>query len=244
MSSALSSMGCTLTWDAVALAEVTNVTGPNSKVDTLDVTHYGSANNYREFIATFIDAGEVTIEGNFISGDATGQIAMITDFQARSLKEAIITLPTASATTWTFNAIITALSFAQPMDGKLGFTATLKISGAATLGLTLSAGMATCTGVEQQGGAALTFNPLFTITQFSYVVSVNTASTWVKFTPTAGSHTITITALGVTTSVASGAQSGNITLDATGTVTDIVIKVVEAAHVAKTYHVYVARPLP
>lgn len=241
-STALSSMGLTLSWDGETIVEVTNLAGPNSKVDTLDITHYGSASNYREFLATFIDAGEVTIEGNFISGDTDGQIAMIADFKARSKKEAIITLPSAAATTWTFDAIITNLSFNQPLDGKLSFTATFKISGAATLGTTASTGLASLTGIEENGGGAITFAPTFDIAKFYYVVSVNTASDWIKLTPTAGSHTITITSLGVKTSVTSGNQSGEITIDSADSCTLVTVQVYESGKTVKVYRIYVYRP--
>jgi predicted secreted protein len=237
-------MGLTLSWDGEELMEITSLSGPNSKIDTIDKTHYGSADNYREFMATFIDAGEVSLEGNFISGDTDGQIAMIADFQARSKKEAIITLPAASATTWTFDAIITSLTFSQPLDGKLGISATLKISGAATLGTTASTGMSACTGVEENGGGAITLAPAFAIGKFYYTTSVNTASGYIKLTPTAASHTITVISLGVKTTVATTEQSGEIAIGAADSCTLVTVQVYEAGKTVKVYRIYVYRPAP
>jgi hypothetical protein len=132
-SAAVSSMGTTFDWNSHEVAEVTNITGPNSKVDTLDVTHYGSADYYREFIATFIDGGEVTVECNWIYNDTDGQVAMNTDFAARTARTCVITLPDGTDTTLTFTGIITSRTFSQPMDGKLTISFTIKISGAVAI---------------------------------------------------------------------------------------------------------------
>jgi predicted secreted protein len=131
-SAAVSSMGATFKWETNAVAEVTSISGPSSKVDTLDVTHYGSANNYREFIATFIDGGEITVECNWIFNDTLGQVAMNTAFAGRTIGTALITLP--DTTTLSAEAYIIGRNFTMPMDGKLGITFTLKISGAVTIG--------------------------------------------------------------------------------------------------------------
>ena len=127
MSDAVSSMGTTFQWNSEAVAEIKSITGPNQKVDTFDVTHYGSLNYYREFLATFIDGGEVGLDCNFIYTDTNGQVAMYTDFQARNIKECVITL--SDGTTLTFDALITNWVNNQPLDGVLGLALTLKVSG-------------------------------------------------------------------------------------------------------------------
>lgn len=132
-SAAKSSMGTTFQWNSQEVAEVTNITGPNSKVDTLDVTSYGSANNYREFIATFVDGGEITVECNWIYNDTNGQVAMNTDFAARTSRAWIITLLGGGNVAISGNGIITNRTFSQPMDGKLTISFTIKISGAVTI---------------------------------------------------------------------------------------------------------------
>ena len=100
---AVSAYGSTLTWNGTALAELTNITGPSMKVDTIDVTNFGSPNSFREFIVGLIDGGEVGIEGNFITSDTLGQVAFSTDFYARTSRTCVITGPTAAA----FSATIT-----------------------------------------------------------------------------------------------------------------------------------------
>ena len=205
MTSAIAAYGLTLTWNSVALAEVKNVSGPGISFDTIDVTHYTSASQMREFIAGFGDGGDVTVEGNFIASDATGQIAFIADAIAKTVREVIIT-HTVSAITWTFDAMVTGFEPTFPMEGGLGFTATLKVSGVPVLGVTLS---------DQLSGLTLTtatLVPTFAAAKYSY--TANTAGVSVTVTPTcAGATSIDVLADGVLVSnLASGATSGAIAI--------------------------------
>jgi hypothetical protein len=240
MSSAVASYGLTFKWNGNLLAEVTNVEGPGIKFDTIDVTHYASPEAFKEFIAGFGDGGEVTLECNFIPSDTAGQVAFITDAKAKTVREVIITTP--AGTTWTFDALVTSLEFKEPLEEQLGFTATLKVSGNPTLGITLSTGMSAMTGIEENTGAALTFNPTFAIAKFAYAVAVNTASDWIKLTPTAATHTIVVSNGTDEQIVSSGNQSGEIALGVAGTLTTVTVTVQESGKVAKVYTIYVSRP--
>ena len=140
--SAKSAFGTTLKKGAVAIAELTSISGPTIMADTLDATSHDSADGYREFVQGLRDAGEITIEGNFIPGNA-GQVALTTDLNDGSLDSYTITFPAAMATTWTFSAIVTAFETSAPHDERATFSATLKISGKATLNVTASAGLTT-----------------------------------------------------------------------------------------------------
>lgn len=242
VTAAIASYGTTIKWDGALLAEITSIEGPGVKFDTIDVTSYSSPNAFKEFIAGFGDGGEVTIEGNFIPGDALGQIAFIADAFAKSVKEVIITLPTAAAVSWTFDALCTSLEFKQPLEGQLGFTATLKVSGIPVIGLTMSVGATVLTGIEKTGTAPLVIAPTFDVAIFIYTTTpINTASDWVKFTVTAAG-VITATALGVEYPLVTTVLSPAITIDAANTVTPVVITVKETGKVAKTYTFYVGRP--
>ena len=91
----------------------------------------GEEKKHREFLQGIRDGGEVSIEGNHVPSD-DGQAAMYTHFNGDGdgggLEAMIITFPDASK--WTFNAIVTNYQAGDaPYDGKLGFSATLKISG-------------------------------------------------------------------------------------------------------------------
>ena len=244
MTDAIAAYGTTLKWHDVALAELTNISGPGISIDTREVTHYGSDNAFKEFISTFGDGGEVGIEGNFIPGDTAGQYAFIVDAFAKTPREVIITLPTAAATTWTFTGLVTSLEFTQPREEQLGFSATIKISGVPDLAISASTGMSALTGIEDALEAALVFVPTFAIGTFTYTVTVDTASDWVTLTPTADTHTITITCGTQIQTVTSTYESTSIILGLAGTTTTITVKVQQSGKVAKTYTLYISRPLP
>jgi len=241
VSSAKWAFGTTLGIGAVLIAEVKRIGGPSQRADTIDVSSHDSPNQFREFIAGLKDGGEISIEGSFIVGSA-GQVALNTNLQDGSIDTYVLTFPAAMATTWTFDALVTALNTDAPHDAAATFTATLKVTGKPTLGITPSTGMATLTGIEENTGAALTFVPAFSISKFTYVVSINTASTWVKFLPTAAAHTITILYSGLSVPVVSGNLTGALAV-VDGVVTTFIIRVQETGCAPKDYTVYVGTPL-
>ena len=231
--------GTTLTWNEQLIAEQIKISGPGKKVDTIEMTNHDSADLHREFIAGLHDGGEISFEGNFVPGDTAGIIAMNTDMDAGTARTAIITGPTAGPFTWTVTAICTGLNFDHPDDDKGGVSGTLKITGKPVLAVSASANLTTLTGIEENTGAALTFTPAFAGAKYTYNIAVNTASTWVKFTPTLAGATITISNGTTSQSVASGAQSGTIALT-DGAVTTITLSVKETGKVGKVYtcHIY------
>jgi predicted secreted protein len=140
MTQAISGFGSKLNWDGADIAELTNISGPTQSVETIDVTSHDSADAYREFIAALLSGGDISLEGNFISGDTTGQIAMHTDFQARTVKNWIIKFPEWITSSHEYPqlsgaGLVTAFEFTFPSDNKIGFTATIKVSGKPTLAL-------------------------------------------------------------------------------------------------------------
>ena len=113
------------------IGEITNIGGLSLSLDAIDVTNHGSTSAYREFVAGLIEPGEVTIEGNHIPADA-GQVAILTHMEARTKRALLITYPDAS--NWAFSAMVTSYNAADaPVDGKLAFSATFKVSGVPVL---------------------------------------------------------------------------------------------------------------
>lgn len=108
------------------LAEVTNVTGPAVTRETVDATHMGSPNRYREFIAGLIDGGEVTVDMNYVPGGATEILlnACLEQVAARNYR---ITAPNTEVLA--FSGFCTAKSAAIPLDDKMTLSATFKVSG-------------------------------------------------------------------------------------------------------------------
>ena len=105
-------------------AEVTSITPPGYSRDALDATHMASPDKFREYIAGLMDAGEVSMDLNYVpsTGDAfvAALIAGKQNYQ--------IDFPDANVT-FTFSAICTAYQPTAPVDGKMTATATFKVSG-------------------------------------------------------------------------------------------------------------------
>ena len=235
--------GTTFKWGSDFVAELTRVGAVSLTASKQDATTLGSADSYRDMIPGLIDPGDLEIEGWFRPDD-TAQAALVADMNSRTSRTFIIAFPTSlSTTTWTGTAYVTGFvaGDATP-EGIIPFSATLSIVGKPTLGVTASTGMSALTGIEENVGASLTFLPTFAIGTFNYTTSVNTASNWIQLTPTASGHTITITVLGVESTVTSGNLSGELTIGGTGTVTEVTIKVVETDKSSKTYTLWVSRP--
>lgn len=110
-----------------AVAEVFNVTPPGYSRDAIDVTHMKSDDQFREFIAGLMDAGEVTLELNYVPSASDVLIAALTGGKGNYQ----ITFP--NSVTFTFAAICTAYSPSAPNDDKLSASATFKVSGKPTL---------------------------------------------------------------------------------------------------------------
>lgn len=233
--------GSTLTRAGNPIAEITSITVPERPADWIDLTNHGSSGGVREGVPGLIEAGEVTLEGNFYGGDTLGQIAMEADRKSRTLRAYILTFPAAAAATFSFNGYVTAFKPSDaPIDGKMTFTATIHITGDSTLAVTASTG-ASALSAKSQADAALTLNPVFAIGTFDYVIDVANTVTGIKWTVTAAAHTITITDVftGLDTSPSSGVETGALTIGAAASVNVFNIKVQESGKIAKTYIVRV-----
>ena len=108
--------------------EISSISGPGITVEDVDITHHESADAFREFAAGLIDGGEFSVEGNLTSGLASGIYA---DLISRTPKSYVITFP--NSMTWTFSGYPKAFDTDAPVDGKLGFSATFKVTGKPTL---------------------------------------------------------------------------------------------------------------
>ena len=129
-----SGFGTLFNWDGEDIAELTSISGPTETLDTIDVTSHDSPDSYREFIAGLRNGGDITIEGNLITSDTNGQMAMHTDFQAGSVKAWKIKFPDWVATTHEYpeidgTGLVTAMSMNFPYDDKISFSATIKVAG-------------------------------------------------------------------------------------------------------------------
>ncbi len=109
-----------------AIAELTNIGGPGLSAETIDVTSHDSTDAWREFVGGLKDGGEITVDGNFTTAAAANTLIILLGVLTSG---ATIVFPTTPATTWTFDCIVTGYETTAPMEDKLSFTATLKVSG-------------------------------------------------------------------------------------------------------------------
>jgi|ERR1700675_176486 len=115
----------------VPVIEIIKIGGPTMKRDMKEVSNMGSPLEYKEFVAGLADGGSVTFEGNYIPKEATlSQQTVRTDFENGTLSTWAINLagPVGNGI-WAFTAFVEDLSPAYPVDDRVTFTGTLKISG-------------------------------------------------------------------------------------------------------------------
>lgn len=117
-----------------AIGNITSVSGPGFSRDTEDVTAHDSPNDYREFIGTLVDGGEVTADLNWDPKDTTGATNTTTlllgDLENQDPVNYQIAFPDGSK----FEAalLITGFETDHPHDGKHEGSLTFKVSGKPT----------------------------------------------------------------------------------------------------------------
>ncbi len=233
--------GSTFTWDGAAIAELTKIGGVKLSVKTSDITSFDSDDGYEEVIPTILSGGSFDIEGFLSVADTLGQVAMLTDFHAKSKKQWIITYPTATGTTWTGYGYLTAFDTGDlNVDGVLTFKATIQTTGKPVLGITASTG-GTFTVTDNVGGA--TVNPASAAGTYEYVVNLNAGAVTYVVTPTIATSTITLVdATGAVQTILTTEDSTTLTAPADGMHT-IYLKANETGKATKTYTIHVVEPV-
>ena len=112
------------------LVEVKKISGPNKKRDTADVTNMDSLDGYKEFIATFRDAGEVSLDMNFTrdSFEVANELFESDDRQAFQIIFSDI-----EKSTFYFEGFVTGLDMDASTTEAVTSKMTIKISGKPTL---------------------------------------------------------------------------------------------------------------
>lgn len=113
----------------VEVAGLTSIAGLELTADTIDVTTLSSTGGYREFIAGFKDAGEVSVEG-YLELD-NGQKQLHTLFESGATEAFTIEFPNGAK--WEFDGVVTGFSTSASLEDPLAFSATIKVSGQPTL---------------------------------------------------------------------------------------------------------------
>lgn len=112
------------------VGEVTNIDGPSPTADKIDVTNFDSG-LYREFIAGFKDAGDVTVDMNFTN--ATYKQAL-GDFNSGALLNYRVQWADTDESYVDFAAVNIGITSTTPTDDKVSSTITLSASGEPVFG--------------------------------------------------------------------------------------------------------------
>lgn len=111
-----------------AIAEVTNIDGPNPDSEQIDVTHLNSPNRYREWIQSFKDAGQVSGKANFLASHISGVIAAFDDGVERDFT--ILFPLTGGNKTASFGGFMKTYGNTVAVGEKIPLSFTIKITGA------------------------------------------------------------------------------------------------------------------
>lgn len=109
-----------------ALAEVTELTLPETSRDSVDFTHFGSPDLHREFKPGWSDAGEAALTYNLVPGLADDAV-IAAHIATRAVEMWRINFPNGAKLD--FKGFATRHGRATPLDDKMTGSATFKVSG-------------------------------------------------------------------------------------------------------------------
>lgn len=236
-SSGTAAMGALLIWNNYPVAELAEITGPNSSADLIDITNHDSPDQYREKVLGSLSGGSFEIAGNFIPADTNGQAALIADHYSRTARAGLITFP-AGIGTFSFTGVMESFSVQAPIGDKLGFRGTISITGKPTFISTASTGLTTpFFALRDNGTNAVTPSPAAAAAVYMYRATLDAGDTAIAIQPTAAAGTIRVNGA----AVATGAWSSDITV-ASGGFKLLVVTVQETNKTVKVYRIWVERP--
>lgn len=117
------------------IIEVTDLQCPTNQTELVDVSNFDSPGAFKEWLPTFIEAGEARATVNYVAGDATQQ-ALIADQLLQSLKNFKVEFRNAAGTllaTMTFAAYVVGFAITATIREQRKATLTLRVSGAVTI---------------------------------------------------------------------------------------------------------------
>ena len=121
-------------WDGISawedIAEVTQIDGPTSSRETIDVTSLDTTGGYREYIPSFRDGGTVTLSMNFTR--ATYDL-MKADFEDDAVHNYEILFTDDSSTSIEFQGYVTEIPVSVSTDDKVTSNTTIKVTGQVTV---------------------------------------------------------------------------------------------------------------
>ena len=114
------------------IAGVGDISGPDMSRDTVDTTTHDSTNKWREFVPGLKDGGEVSIVLVYDPEEGGNQGLLRADFEGGLARDFKLTWPTTNSAHLLFQAFVTGLGDAFPLEGRIEQQVTLKITGTVT----------------------------------------------------------------------------------------------------------------
>ena len=116
------------------IGNLTGIGGPSLSMDTIDVTAHDSPDGFREYVAGVIDGGDISLEGNLVDSGSGEELTDLIDtrevigFCVRFASSATST-DALNYDTWLFTGAMVGFETDAPFDDKIGFSASIKVSG-------------------------------------------------------------------------------------------------------------------
>jgi hypothetical protein len=229
--------GTTLTWDGEVVAQIYNVSGFSSTLNKKDTTTHQSAGGRTTSKPGEITDADLALSGYFDPTDTAGQLAMLTDYNAKSTKAYIVTYPSATGTTLSGNGYLSAINVGEAnRDGVIPFSAAITPTDTPTFAVATVTGMSAC-GFSND----VLIMPAFAIgtydTDDPYAVTITHGETSTIITPVDATEgeVITITGPdGTSQVVATGVASSAITI-ASDELNTITITISKTNYAPKVY---------
>lgn len=217
------------------VSDLSSIGSPSITQDEIDVTTLDNAGEYREFIAGFKDAGEVSISGFFVPSDI-GQAALYAALESSEIQQFEIIYPPALGASWNFEGFVSAFNVTAELEDAIAFDATIRVSGQPSMNFTQSSGL-TALSLTGAGGV---LSPAFSSSAYAYAFTGVTASS-ITVTATAANHELTLYVDGVKTqTLTSGAASNGISLPASSA-KELTIIARESGKTSRVYKIIAAR---
>ncbi len=129
---AFKGQGTKLNRAGLPIAECVNFDLGGAKADFDDATNMDSVGNFKEFIPTLLESGELSFTGNFLGVASTSQAQLVSDFNNFTLSTWTMVFPSGRGTV-TFDAYVAQFDLKVPHDKKVDFSSKLKITGPVTI---------------------------------------------------------------------------------------------------------------
>jgi len=113
------------------VAQVLSISGPGISRDTIDSTDADATNDWRTYLSSYIDGGEITLEVNLDLDAAThgSPAGFLGDFADTTLRNYQVRFPDASPmSTWAFTGKVTGAEPSNPHDGMSTMSVTYKVT--------------------------------------------------------------------------------------------------------------------